>query len=136
MNRRDLVLLCLLSGAAVFSPAMRAAEAPPSAAGLKSAGVGLGDARGRLKNFANLNHARAWQVVFDGGDHMVYSGNVTKRSAPEALAKYPEWRACVTDMAVALFRAELAGDKAAAVKLTKDAVVARVGKLGEVSAKP
>lgn len=104
--------------------------------GTKDEGVGIGNAVDRLKNFANIRHANAWQVVFDGGDHMVYSGNETRRSAPEAKAKYPVWRAGVCDLAVALFRSELLGDKAAAAKLSKDAVIARVGKLGEVSVKP
>lgn len=104
--------------------------------GTKDEGIGLGKATDRLKNFANIRHARAWQVVFDGGDHMVYSGNDTRRSGAAAKANYPVWRSCVTDMAVALFRAELLGDKNAAAKLAKDAVTTRVGKLGEVSAKP
>lgn len=74
-------------------------------------------------------------MVFDGGDHMVYSGN-KGRGAAKTEARYPEWRAVVTAMAVALFRAELLGDKDAAAQLTKEAVIARVGKLGAVSVKP
>lgn len=104
--------------------------------GTKDEGVGIGNAVDRLKNYENIRHARAWQVVFDGGDHMVYSGNVTKRSSPEALAKYPVWRACVCDMAVALFRAELLGEPVEKIKLSEHLVKKRVGTLGEVSVKP
>lgn len=103
--------------------------------GTADTAIGTKEAKDRLKVFAGITRAPAWQVVFDGGDHMVYSGNEARR-ASAASAHYPAWRAVVTDMAVALFRSELFGDKTAATKLAKEAVTTRVGKLGTVSVKP
>lgn len=104
--------------------------------GTKDEGPGIGSAADRLKNFGHLRHTRAWQVVFEGGDHRVYSGNESARSAPEAKAMYPAWRSCVADLAVTLFCAELCADTAAANRLKAEAVSTRVGKMGQVSTKP
>jgi predicted dienelactone hydrolase len=95
--------------------------------------VGL-DPLDRQKHFAYLNKAPAWMVVFEGGDHAVYSG-ATPRRLSGPTENYPAWRACVTDLAVNFFRAELADDKAALGKLSKAAVTERVGGLGVVSVK-
>jgi predicted dienelactone hydrolase len=72
--------------------------------------IGSQSAEDRLKVFPNLKNAPAWQVVFDGADHMAFSESNLRRGA---LKKDPRYHRAILALGTAFWDTHLKGEKSA-----------------------
>jgi pimeloyl-ACP methyl ester carboxylesterase len=79
----------------------------------------------RLRPFLHTKHAPAYLLVFEDGDHMVFSGRLT-----ESRASDKEFQARVLSGSTAFWDAWLKDDKDARAWLDDGGFLAAVGKLG------
>ncbi|MEO6992025.1 MAG: hypothetical protein ABI273_00225, partial [Lacunisphaera sp.] len=87
--------------------------------------IGNTSAEQRLRPFRHTRHAPAYLLVFEGGDHMVFSGRLTE-SRPTDSA----FQARVLSGSTAFWDAWLKGDKDARHWLDDGGFLADLGKLG------
>lgn len=87
--------------------------------------VGNTSAEQRLRPFRHTRHAPAYLLVFEGGDHMVFSGRLTESRPSDG-----EFQARILSGSTAFWDAWLKGDKDARHWLDDGGFSADLGKLG------
>lgn len=80
--------------------------------------IGGGTPEDRLKVFPHLNKAPAWQLVFEGGDHAVFSGHPRRDGQP----RDPRFHRAILALTTAFWDATLRDDKDALAWLNSPAV--------------
>jgi len=93
---------------------------------------GLTRADERVVPFGYMDGSDQYLCVFEGGDHMVFSGRIAPRPRP----KDERFQSLIKAMTLAFFDAYLKGDEEARAMLSGDAIPTELGADGRFTAKP